>query len=382
MSVWVYAPGRVNLLGEHVDYNGGFVLPAAIDRYIHLEASPADGGIFTIRAADLQQQVKFRLADLEARQTLEGAPLPAWALYPAGVCWSLNRQGCIPAAVNARFSSTIPPGAGLSSSAAIETAFGLLWQHLGGWVFDRMRLARICLDAEIHYVGVNCGIMDQFACLFGQPGKVMFLDTQTLDWETLPLPDAALVVANTGLSHQLGEPSISLYNQRRDECEQALKILKQYLPGIGSLRDVSPADLEKYADRLPGVILKRARHVTEECRRVQMAVDCLHSQDWLSFGGLMFEGHASLRDLYDVSSLELDVLVETAASLPGCLGARLTGAGFGGSTINLVLKEKLPGFMNGLADGYRHITGREAGIFAVQASKGAWVESVSGLFNL
>ncbi|MCE5208800.1 MAG: galactokinase [Chloroflexi bacterium] len=375
MSVGVYAPGRVNLLGEHVDYNGGFVLPAAIDRYLRIIAQPVDGDVITLNALDLQQQVSFKIANLEVKQTLTGEPLPGWALYPAGVCWALARQGFHPQAVTAEYTSTIPSGAGLSSSAAIETAFGLLWQVLGDWQIDRMKLAEICLDAEINYVGVNCGIMDQFACLHGQAGHVLFLDTQTLEWEAIPFPDTNLVVANTGTIHQLGAPSISQYNQRRNECEQALRMLMQVLPGIQSLRDVTPDELGEFEHVLPVILRKRARHVVEECRRVQIAADCLRRQEWREFGNLMVAGHASLRDLYDVSSPELDALVEIAAGLPGCLGARLTGAGFGGCTINLVDRNFLEPFIAGLGEGYRQMTGREAGIFSVRTSRGAWVEN-------
>ncbi len=375
MSVGVYAPGRVNLLGEHVDYNGGFVLPAAIDRYLSIIAQRVAGDVFSLQALDLQQEVSFRVDDLEAKQTLAGDPLPGWALYPAGVCWALAKRGYRPTSVAARYTSTIPPGAGLSSSAAIETAFGLLWQYLGDWSFDRMKLAEICLDAEINYVGVNCGIMDQFACLHGQAGHVLFLDTQTLEWEAIPLPDITLVVANTGTIHQLGAPSISQYNQRRNECEQALQMLKQVLPGIQSLRDVTSGELDLYELVLPVVIRKRARHVVEECRRVQIAADCLRRQEWRKFGDLMVAGHVSLRDLYDVSSPELDALVEIASGLPGCLGARLTGAGFGGCTINLIDRNFLEPFIAGLGEGYRQMTGREAGIFSVRTSRGAWVEN-------
>ena len=375
MSVGVYAPGRVNLLGEHVDYNGGFVLPAAIDRYLRIIAQPVDGDVISLNALDLQQRVSFKIANLEAKQTLTGEPLPGWALYPAGVCWALTRQGFHPQAVTAEYTSTIPSGVGLSSSAAIETAFGLLWQVLGDWQIARMKLAEICLDAEINYVGVNCGIMDQFACLHGQAGHVLFLDTQTLEWEAIPFPDTNLVVANTGTIHQHGAPSISQYNQRRNECEQAFRMLKQVLPGIQSLRDVTPDELGEFEHVLPMILRKRARHVVEECRRVQIAADCLRHQEWREFGNLMFAGHASLRDLYDVSSPELDALVEIAAGLPGCLGARLTGAGFGGCTINLVDRNFLEPFIAGLGERYRQVTGREVGIFSVRISRGAWVEN-------
>lgn len=377
MSVRACAPGRVNLLGEHVDYNGGFVLPAAIDLFLTLDAEPANTDLFTLRALDLNQRVSFRLEDLDAKQTPDGAPLPDWALYPAGVCWSFARHGYTPRAVKAAYRSGIPLGAGLSSSAAVETAFGLLWQNLGGWPMDRMQLAQICLAAEIQYVGVNCGIMDQFACLHGRAEHVLFLDTQTLSWEPIPLKGVTLVAAKTGKAHQLGQPALSQYNQRRAESEQALRLLQNHLPGIGSLRDVPPEQFSRLEHTLPGVLRRRARHVIDECARVLEGVECLRRGDYAGFGLLMAAGHASLRDLYEVSSPELDSLVEIALILPGCFGARLTGAGFGGSTINLVREDAAGPFVRALAAEYTRRTGLTAEIFPVRAANGAHVETTS-----
>jgi galactokinase len=374
VSVRICAPGRVNLLGEHVDYNGGFVLPAAIDRFLTLTAWPGNHDLITLRALDLHQEVSIHTNHLHLKQTIDGDPLPGWALYPAGVCWSLQQHGYDPVPVIAEYSSTIPVGAGLSSSAAVETAFGLLWQHLGGWEMDRMQLARICLAAEVDYVGVDCGIMDQFACLHGVARQALFLDTRALEWQVVPLPEAALVVANTGIPHQLGNSLSSPYNTRRQECRQALQTLQQYLPGIHDLRDVTPAGLERYADALPVVLQMRARHVVEECERVLKAVFALKRGDMVHFGALMLASHASLRDLFDVSSRELDVLVDTAASLPGCWGTRLNGAGFGGCTISLVEPSQADRFMQRLGQDYRQKTGLSAEIFAVNAVRVAWVD--------
>ncbi len=378
MSVRVCAPGRVNLLGEHVDYNGGFVLPAAIDRFLSLKADPAPDDVFTLRALDLNQQVSFRAENLDRKIDLDGNALPDWALYPAGVCWSLIRHGYTPRAVLAEYCSHIPAGAGLSSSAAVETAFGLLWQTLGGWQMNRMELARICLMAETHYVGVNCGIMDQFACLHGQAGHVLFLDTQTLEWEPIPLSGVTLVVARTGKSHQLGLPAggasqESQYNQRRSESDQAFRLLKDRLPGIKSLRDVSLDQFNRLETELPELLRRRARHVIEECSRVLTAVECLRIRDYEQFGRQMFAGHVSLRDLYEVSSPELDRLVQIAVTLPGCFGARLTGAGFGGSTINLVREDAAASFIHSLIEEHHRQTGQQVDIFPVHIAGGAQV---------
>jgi galactokinase len=374
VKVQVHAPGRVNLLGEHVDYNGGWVLPAAIDLYLNLSARPINGLISSITALDLNEQVSFDTGRLEEKIDVAGNPLPAWALYPAGVCWSLRQHGFTPQAVDAQFTSQIPIGAGLSSSAALETAFGLMWQSIGRLPLNRVDLAQICQKAEVEYVGVNSGIMDQFACLNGKKDHALFLDTMTLAWEAIPLPDVALVAADTGKAHRLGNQA-GEYNQRREECEQALAVLRRYMPGVRVLRDVLPADLMKYEDKLPPLLFQRARHVVDECQRVLDAVGRLRGQAYADFGAYMYASHASLRDLFEVSNPQLDALVEIASTLRGCLGARLTGAGFGGSTINLVETDQADAFTAELGRQYRRRTGEEVKIYKVKSADGAWVET-------
>lgn len=368
------APGRVNLLGEHVDYNDGPVLPAAIDRAVHLASAHNQPGVIHLLAYDLGEEVTFRLDALQDRRDQHGDPLPHWALYPAGVAWALREAGLKVHGIQALYSSGVPIGAGLSSSAAVEAAFAVTWQALGGWEIDRMDLARLCQRAENQYVGVACGLMDQFASLHGVSDHALYFDTCSLEWQPLPLPaDNALVIADSGVSRGLAG---SVYNQRRAECQQAVEILRQYLPGMHSLRDVSPTEFAAYSAFLPPIIRKRAEHVVKEIARVESAVNALKLGEWHSFGAKMFAGHASLRDLYEVSSPELDALVDIARDLPGCYGARLTGAGFGGCTVNLVEQSKTSDFIQGLQSAYRDRTGREAKIYSCRASDGATAERI------
>ena len=363
------APGRVNLLGEHVDYNGGPVLPAAIDRAVNLAVAALPEPIVRLYAQDLDQAAAFRLDQLETKTGLDGQPLPKWAHYPAGVAWALQAAGLPTSGLEAVYHSDIPIGSGLSSSAAVETVFAVTWEALGGWQIDRMQMARLCQQAENGYVGVNCGLMDQFASAHGVAGHALYFDTRSLDWEAVPLPpDIALVIADSGVRRSL---STSAYNERRAACEQAVQLLKQYLPGIQNLRDVSPVEFAAYSDYLPPEIRRRAEHIVKEIARVESAVTALKSGKKQSFGALMYSGHASLRDLYQVSTPELDALVVIAHDLPGCIGARLTGAGFGGCTINLVEESQAPDFIQGLQEGYTAKTGRQAQVYLCRASDGA-----------
>jgi len=369
----VKAPGRVNLLGEHVDYNGGPVLPAAIDRYVSLSFTPRSDRLVNIRAVDLSQSVTFSLDDLNLRTDTHGSPLPAWALYPAGVAWSLAKNGLDLSGMDCQFSSTIPIGAGLSSSAAVEVAFAAAWNYLAGNPLDRTRLAVLCRQAENRYVGVNCGIMDQFASANGVAGHAILLDTGTLKFKPVPLPpDTAIVIAD---SQELRTLNHTGYNERHAGCEKALAILSAQIQGIHSLRDVNSRQLGEYSHLLEEPIRSYARHVVEECERVDRAVILLNNGDAIGFGRLMYDCHRSLRDLYRVSTPALDTLVEIAARTPGCYGARLTGAGFGGCTVNLVAGETVPDFISAIKTGYLQATGRSASVFPCRASAGVEVSA-------
>ena len=364
----VTAPGRVNLLGEHVDYNGGPVLPVAIDREVHVAVNPRAGTQVHLKALDLGQAVSFDLKRLDEKKDLNGAPLPGWALYSAGVAQALQKHGYAVAGIDASFTSNVPIGAGLSSSAAVEVAFASLWRAVGGWSCDPMTLAKMCLEAENQYVGLNCGLMDQFASTHGTEGHALYFDTRSLDWRPVPLPaGVVIVIADSKVRRSLAH---SAYNERRASCEEAVATLSQFLPGIQVLRDVSPEQFSTYAHHLSPVVRMRAQHVVEECARVDQAVPLLEAGNARAFGQLMFAGHKSLRDLYEVSVPELDTLVDTAAGLPGCLGARLTGAGFGGCTVNLVEESAAESFIQQLKDAYQHATGQLADVYLCRASQG------------
>ena len=373
-SIQVRAPGRVNLLGEHVDYNDGAVLPAAIDRAVRLAAAPSTDGMVHLAALDLDQAVSFRLDGLGQHCGAEGAPLPHWAAYPAGVAWALGEAGLPVSGMRAVYTSDVPIGAGLSSSAAVEVAFAAAWRALGGWEVDNLRLAQLCQRAENGYVGVNSGLMDQFASACGVEGHALYFDTRSLEWHPVALPPgSAIVVADSGMRRRL---ATSAYNDRRAACEQAVACLQQYKPGLRSLRDISTVEFAAYSEYLPETVRRRAEHVVKEIHRVAQAVNALRGGDARLFGGLMFAGHKSLRDLYQVSLPELDALVEIARGLPGIYGARLTGAGFGGCTVNLIDGTQAEPFIRELEAGYLKQTGKSARVYLCHASAGVEVEKM------
>jgi galactokinase len=365
----VRAPGRVNLLGEHVDYNDGFVLPIAIDRATWLAFSPSATEQTSLTALDVSGDVSFTPGTLPGKTDAAGKDLPAWALYPAGVMWALNEAGLETPALKGLYSSNVPQGSGLSSSASVEMAFVLAWQTLGGWKLPPMERALLGQKAENQYVGVNCGIMDQFASACGEQDRLLHLDCRSLEWHTLPLPnDIAIVIADTKMRRTLTSGE---YNKRRLDCEEAVRILSEKLPGIKSLRDVNVDAFNRLGSQLPEQVEKRARHVVEEIERSERAIPLLEQGDMVGFGKLINRCHASLRDLYEVSIPELDVMVQVAQSLPGCYGARLTGAGFGGCTVNLVAREQADMFSRALAAGYEDETGFPPEIYICSASNGA-----------
>jgi galactokinase len=363
------APGRVNLLGEHVDYNDGFVLPAAIDRATYIAFSPSDSGQTRLVAADFDQEASFSSQTIPSKIQTDSSPLPEWAQYPAGVMWALNQSQLSTPGLNAVYASDVPRGSGLSSSASVEMAFMIAWQTLGGWTLSPMQRALLGQKAENQYVGVNCGIMDQFASACGVENKLLLLDCRSLEWKTIPLPqDLSIVIADTKVRRALTSGE---YNKRRAACEAAVQSLKEGLPAIKSLRDVSVAEFNRLAGKLPQVVSKRARHVVEEIERSKQAEALLEAGNIQRFGELMNECHVSLRDLYEVSCPELDAMARIAQSLDGCYGARLTGAGFGGCTVNLVAREKAETFSQLLAKGYQVETGYAPEIYITRASNGA-----------
>jgi len=371
-TLHVRAPGRVNLLGEHVDYNDGMVLPVALDRAVFLAAAPTEDQVVSLQALDLGKAVSFRIEQVEDKVDVDGLPLPDWARYPAGVAWALQEAGLEVIGAQVAYSSTVPIGAGLSSSAAVEVAFAGLWRAMGGWSVDNLHIARLCQRAENHYVGVACGLMDQFASACGVVGHALYFDTRSLEWQPLPLPTGAvIVIADSGVRRSL---TTSAYNQRRQACEQAVELLHQHRPEMRALRDISPPEFAAYSAFLPPEIARRAEHVVREIARVESAVAALQRQDAQIFGALMYAGHASLRDFYEVSIPEIDLLVDITRELPGCYGARLTGAGFGGCTVNLVEEGHAEAFIQALGETYQQRAGRQAQVYLCHASSGVEVK--------
>jgi len=363
------APGRVNLLGEHVDYNDGFVLPTAIDRATYVAFSPTDAPHSTLTAVDFDQQASFSAESISTKTQADASPLPEWGLYPAGVMWSLIEEKLSTPNMNAVFASDVPRGSGLSSSASVEMAFVIVWQTLGGWTRPAMQRALLGQKAENKYVGVNSGIMDQFASACGVENKLLLLDCRSLNWKTISLPEnVSIVIADTTVRRKLTSGE---YNKRRAACEEAVRLLQQDMPNIKSLRDVSVDEFNRLSNKLPEEVEKRARHVVEEIGRSNQAETLLEASDVQSFGKLMNECHVSLRDLYEVSCPELNLMVNLAQALEGCYGARLTGAGFGGCTVNLVAKESADDFAMSLAKGYEKETRLHPEIYITRASNGA-----------
>jgi galactokinase len=370
------APGRVNLLGEHVDYNDGFVLPAAIDRSTWLAFAPSPAAETSLYALDFDESAAFSAESILDKNDATGEPLPAWAHYPAGVTWALEGAGLEAPPLLGVYASDVPRGAGLSSSASVEVAFGAAWKALGGWQLPSMELAQLCQRAENEYVGVNCGIMDQFASACGREGRLLHLDCRSLDWLTLPFPEGvALVIMDTSVRRSL---TGSAYNDRRSACEQAVRLLKGKLPAIQALRDVTPEDFNHLASMLPPVVEKRARHVVEEVARARQTIPLLKTGNIVKFGQLMNACHVSLRDLYEVSCPELDIIVNIAQSLPGCFGARLTGAGFGGCAVALVEAGAVSGFEKEIQETYSAQTHLSPEIYITKAARGAEVKSLNG----
>jgi galactokinase len=326
------APGRVNLIGEHTDYNGGFVLPCAIDRRVAVALGTARRGGFETRP----YQTRFYSADFDETRQMDEKD-SSWADYPRGVVWAMGEAGHEIGAFRAALAGNVPLGSGLSSSAAIETATALALDAFFGLGVGRTDLAVICQRAENDYVGVGTGIMDQYASLLCEAGSALLVDCRSLDAESVPLDlraaGLALIVCDTRVERGLADTG---YNDRRATCERAAKML-----GVEELRDATEGDL----DLLSGAELKRARHVISEDARVLEAVEALGDRDFEEFGRLMYASHASLRDDYEVSTPELDTFVE-AAQQQGARGARLTGAGFGGCAIALVPEDETAALTN------------------------------------
>lgn len=359
----VHAPGRVNLIGEHTDYNLGFVLPVAIDLGIAIALLPTDDRRVELTLAATGETLGFSLDDL-------GPKRGAWIDYVAATAWAMAERGLATRGFRGILASDLPQGSGLSSSAALELASELALS--GGELpdTDRMTMARTAQRAENGYVGVNCGLMDQFASAFGEPRHALLLDCRSLEHRAIPMadPDLALVACHSGSPRKL---ETSAYNERRSQCEQAAAEILGGTVGEATLRDVTPAMLEAARPTLEPVVAARAEHIVHENARVLAAVDAFERGDLAEVGRLFAASHASMRDLFEISSPELDALVEIANGVDGVIGARLTGAGFGGCTINLVRRAAVPALREAVLRDYPGRTGLTPRVFEVAASAGA-----------
>jgi len=358
----VRAPGRVNLIGEHTDYNEGFVLPAAIDLEIRIAYIPTDDRRIELRRLDADDRDGF---DLDHPRPKAGT----WLDYVVGTAWALGEAGLPLTGLRGVIATTLPPNAGLSSSAAIELASAWAMLDDSATTMDRLTLARICQRAENGYVGVQSGLMDQFAESCGVAGSALLLDCRSGEWRPVPLPpDVALVVCHTGSPRRLGG---SEYNTRRSQCEAAVAALTIEDPSIRSLRDVTPEVLDAARDRLDPIAFARAEHVVTENARVGKTVAALDAGDLAAVGRLFAASHASLRDRFEVSSPELDTMVEIATQVPGVIAARMTGAGFGGCTINLVRPAAIGALRRAVETRYPARTGLTPMVLPVRAAAGA-----------
>ena len=381
------APGRVNLIGEHTDYNDGYVFPVAIDKYINIAARKRPDQRVTLYALDVDDSWEFCLDPLQAISP----QAPAWSHYLIGVASLLRASGREIAGIDAVITGDVPIGAGLSSSAALSVAATLAFLTAGSEftgdkfpvpIDSKKDLAALCQRVEHEFAGVKCGIMDQTISLLGQENHALFLDCRSLEYEHIPLNLAAhaIAICNTKVKREL---AASEYNKRRAECERGVDMLSRWIPGISSLRDIALTDFKKHEEKLPALTQKRCRYVIEENARVLNAVSVLKErsqstsdktdESLIQFGRLMNASHNGLRDDYEVSCTELDLLTDIARSISGVIGSRMTGAGFGGCTVSIVHQDALEIFQTRVTTEYHEQTGIEPEIYLCNVSDGAQV---------
>lgn len=362
-TLQVRAPGRINLIGEHTDYNNGFVLPAAIDKAIYFAISQRNDSKCILYAHDLDDLYEFSLDKIEKSEK-------GWVNFLIGVLAEIVKKDCtIPTGFNVVFGGDVPLGAGLSSSAAVESGMGFALNKLFNLGLSKLDLALIAQQAEHNFAGVNCGIMDMFASIHGKENAVIKLDCQDYSFQYFPFhaPNYTIVLCNTGVKHNLGD---SEYNQRRAECEEGVRLMQSAFPQIDSLRDVSAQMLRSQADKLSPIIYKRCKYVVEEIDRVTVACEALERDDLETFGKKMYETHEGLSQEYEVSCPELDFLVEQTIHLETVLGARMMGGGFGGCTINLVRNDAVDTFIEKMAIAYKQAFNKELVSYKVNITNG------------
>ena len=359
----VQAPGRVNLIGEHTDYNEGFVFPAAIEFQTQIAIATRPDSKLILFSENYGERLEFDINHLPLSKNSN------WSDYAVGVVRLLKQKfGKLPGA-SMLLRGDVPQGAGLSSSASLEVAVCKAVLGATQHALDGKSVALLCQSAENDFVGARCGIMDQFISVHGKKNHALRLDCRTLEYRLLPIPaDTRLVICNTMVrhSHAGGE-----YNDRRSECETAAHFFAERVPGVRALRDVTLVDFEKLGGQLPEIIRKRCRHILTENLRVLQAAEALQAKDLNLFGRLMINSHASLRDDFEVSCEELDLMVQLAEKKPGVFGSRMTGGGFGGCTINLVQEEHVTQFRAEIAREYERATGRAPEIYVSLAAEGA-----------
>jgi len=359
-TFWAIAPGRVNLIGEHTDYNDGFVMPAAIDRNVVIAARPREDRIVRINAIDLDSTVEFSLDDIQYDSE------KPWSNYERGVAKVLQDAGYVLQGVDMALTSDIPVASGLSSSAAMEVGTTFVFQSLSDFELDGVKRALLCQRAENEFVGMRCGIMDQYIVSLGKQDYALLIDCRSLGYELVPVPQGhSVVICNTKAKRGAQGLVDSEYNKRREECETAAEIL-----GVKALRDVTPEMFEEKQSLLAEVTRMRCRHVVTEDQRVMDSVAALQAGDITKFGELMNDSHVSLRDDYEVSCTELDAMVEAAWHQEGVIGARMTGGGFGGCAVALVKADAVKAFAATVAQEYTAATSLVPEIYVCQPSEG------------
>lgn len=357
------APGRVNIIGEHTDYNDGFVLPAAIDRAIFLAGRLRTDNVVNIQSLDYRSDATFTL------DQLRDDSLPPWTRLLRGVVWILREQGHPLRGLDFAIAGDVPGGAGFSSSAAVEVAFFEMVSALLNVPMTQEQKALLGVEVEHRFIGIRTGVMDQMISALGKAGHALLIDCRSLENTPVPIPNGVTLMAlDTGKRRQLVE---SEYGKRREQCEEAARTL-----GVRALRDLTPEQLAANADKLPEVIARRASHVVNENVRTLAAVEALRSGDLQSVGRLLNESHASLRDLYEVSIDELDIMAELAQNTEGCYGARMMGGGFGGAVIALVQDSAAAQLAEEVSQAYNAATHLKAYIYALKAGPGSSVELI------
>ena len=361
-KIAVRSPGRINLIGEHTDYNDGFVFPASINKSIWFVASRNHKKLFRFFAIDFDEYFEIPVAELSKSEV-------AWANYLLGMAAQFVTKGHSLSGVDVVFGGDIPVGAGLSSSAAVETGFALALNQLFGFNETKLEMVKMAQKAEHEFAGVMCGIMDQFAVVFGLQNRALKLDCRTLDYEyaDIHLEGYKMILVDTKVKHALAS---SAYNQRRVECETGVSILKKENPEIKALRDVSVEMLRKYQHEMSETVYRHCSYVVRENSRVLEAFSALNSGNLKQFGALMFKTHEGLRDDYEVSCNELDTLFNFARNFDGVIGSRMMGGGFGGCTLNLVESDKVERFKSEISNYYQKTTGEVPGIYEVEVTDG------------